>query len=445
MKVTMLKNNLREVKNILKEAPGSISGWLSYLKSGPKNSGVDNGTVIKAGFRAFGNIGPYGSSTVVTPNDGSYMTTFFDVDPFSPNMKMLCVTRVPFIDRIPYPGDVADICVVDLETEEVLTLYKTSGWGAQQGANVQFLDDRHVVFNDVVNGQVVGVVVCVDDLTVKYLSGPIYGLSPCRTYSYSGNLQYINALLPGYGVPDPMFGKKRKSSNDEVDGVYRTNIYTGECELFISLQDILEEMPEESDFKRGISYVFNVKASRNGKEIFVVVFAKNIPCRLDRAVQLFRVDVESKQVSVVVDDATWRKGGHHPNWLNGTDCIVMNLKRDAKQMQFVKINPHNSTVEVLAAGVKGGGHPSVSPDGKYLLTDSYVSEGFMDSDGSVPIRIVELDTSTETELTRVFTNRLQGPKRIDPHPVWSRCGRFIVFNAVIDGKRQVVMSEFKRK
>ncbi len=378
---------------------------------------------------------------IVTPSDGHYMTTFFDVEPISPNGRYLCVTKVPFISRIPIPGDLAQICILDIEKKQIKSIYNTKGWGAQLGANVQWVDDESVVFNDVIKGKVVGVKVNVHSLDKLVLEGPIYGLSPDRKFSYSGNLDFINALLPGYGAPDRLMRPLRQRCRvSEDEGVWKTDIETGKCELFISIADLLKPLQYKNEFHRGISYIFNVKVNPAGDKLLIVMFAKNIPFRKSRTLQLLVVDIKTKDVRIVLNNERWRLGGHHPNWMQGGDEIVMNLVHNNEGMKFVKINPDSGGIAVFAGGFKGGGHPSIAKDGKYLMTDSYTSEGYIDSAGKVPIRMIDLSDLNEAELCRVDTKGLDGPRRIDPHPVWSGENNSIVFNAIDSGFRQVFLA-----
>jgi len=61
----------------------------------------------------------FGNVSCVTPGDGFYLHTFYDVCPFSPSQRYLAVTRFPFQNRQPNPGDTADICVIDLESHTI--------------------------------------------------------------------------------------------------------------------------------------------------------------------------------------------------------------------------------------------------------------------------------------------------------------------------------------
>jgi len=76
-----------------------------------------------------------GKVTCVTPAHGFYLQMFYDVCPWSPSRRHLAVTRFPFQDREPRPGETADVCIIDLHGRTIETVYRTKGWGFQLGAN----------------------------------------------------------------------------------------------------------------------------------------------------------------------------------------------------------------------------------------------------------------------------------------------------------------------
>src|SRR5688572_19019327 len=51
--------------------------------------------------------------TRITPQDGFYVFTYYDVFPWSPSQRYLAATRLPYQDRWPRPGDPAEVCVID--------------------------------------------------------------------------------------------------------------------------------------------------------------------------------------------------------------------------------------------------------------------------------------------------------------------------------------------
>jgi len=85
----------------------------------------------------------------VTPGEGRTMHRFFDTSPISPSGRYVGLTRFPFEDRLPKPGDVAQIVVVDLQTAEERVVAETRGWDTQLGAQTQWgADDTQLLFND---------------------------------------------------------------------------------------------------------------------------------------------------------------------------------------------------------------------------------------------------------------------------------------------------------
>lgn len=434
-------NNLKGIKRKLKSIPDDFRRVYGYVDYASRRNRPKLDLHIEYPVDTCGGESEKGMPEVVTSRKFNFMTTFFDIDPASPDGRYLCCTLVPFIHRVPIPGDVAYICIVDLERRVWKAIAKTKGWGAQLGANVQWVGNGKLIYNDVVNENPVGMKYDLETRKISALGGPIYSQSPNGKHSYSADLYLINRLIPGYGVPDPLFGKKKMSKEDvESEGVWRTNIVTGECELFISIGDIIRQLPNQTPFLKGISHIFNVKVSPTGDKLFSVVFAKNIPGRIGWALELVLIDIETKKSELLITDEQWRRGGHHPNWLADGSGILMNLNT-GNGLRFVQIDIVTKEIKVLSEKVKGGGHPSLSFDGKSILTDAYVSEGYKDKFGKVPIRLVDWEGNREVELCRVFTNNLDGPRRIDPHPVWSTGGQRVFLNAMVSGKRQVLMLE----
>lgn len=432
--------NLKALKRFFKELPEHLRCiFAAVLNKQARHEMSTLGVSFKCEPREVKSS--HGSIKVISPANGHYMTTFFDVTPLSPNKKMLCLTSVPFISRIPIKGDVAEICIVDLKSSESIVVYRTEGWGSQLGANVQWYDDDNVLCNDVINGVVKGIKVNINTLKTQILDGPIFGLTPDRKYSYSGNLELINALIPGYGVPDNLFFKVRqKEKKSDSEGIWRTDLRTGKSELFLSINDIVSKLPESELVDDGTYYVFNTKVSPDNKKLFSVLFTTKIPFRAGWALQLVTCDIDGSNIKLSVPDRLWSKGGHHPNWSPSSEQILMNLRYTSKVMQFIKIEPKSGDIEALPGGFKGSGHPSFDKNGKFILTDAYASEGFSNSEKHVPIRLIDVQKSKEYEICRIDTKNITGPRRIDPHPVWIDEDRF-VFNGTVNGNRQVFLAD----
>lgn len=445
MNSQVLINNLKHLKRRLIESPEVVRDIFSRLR-GPMSDWGDSEITSTSPARPYRTAECLTDVSIVTPAAGHYMTTFFDVNPFSPSGRYLAVTQVPFIDRLPIPGDPARVCVIDLNEERCRVVYRTVGWGAQLGANVQWGEHDGILYcNDVVEGRATGVRIDLSRATSHPLDGPIYGLSPDARYSYSPNIEFVNALIPGYGVPEPLIGRRRQKERlSTTDGIWRTDLSTGKCNLLVSLSEIVKQLPNQHELRGGTYNVFHVKVNPTNDRLFLILFSTRVPGRVGTPVQLVTMNTDGSNVRLALPDTLWRVGGHHPNWTPDGEHIVMNLKPRGEAMTFVRFRYDGAKLERLAVGRKGSGHPSLDPKNRFLITDSYVSEGFKDKRNDVPLRLINLATNEEQTLCWVHTKGISGPRRIDPHPVWSSDGCRIAFNGVVQGYRQVLIANIAK-
>ncbi|MBD7955056.1 PD40 domain-containing protein [Stenotrophomonas sp. Sa5BUN4] len=442
MNTQILINNLKFLKRSVRESPDIIRNVLAHMR-GPTNIWPDPAATRESPARAYRLAEDLIPVHVVTPPDGHYMTTFFDVNPFSPSGRYLAVTQVPFINRIPIPGDRARVCVIDLDEGRCDVIHETAGWGAQLGANVHWGQTDDLLFcNDVINGRATGVRLSRNAGLDQVLDGPVYGMSPDARYSYAPNIEYVNAIIPGYGVADPLLNKPRQREKaSRTEGIWRTDLATGRKALLISLHDIVLALGDQSELAGGSYYVFNVKVNPSNDRLFAVIFSTGVPLRAGTPVQLITMRLDGSDVRLAMPDRLWRVGGHHPNWTPDGEHILMNLRPKGEQMAFVQFRSDGSELSIVAPGHKGSGHPSIDCSGRYLLTDSYTVEGFKNERNDVPLRLIDLEKNEERHVTWVHTKDLLGPRRIDPHPVWAPDGKRFAFNGTVNGYRQVMIGD----
>ena len=390
----------------------------------------------------------------ITPDNGYYIHTFYDIFPWSPSQRYLACTRFPFQDRLAGHLDRAGICLIDLRDRTVTEVYSTTGWGFQLGANIQWgATDRFLYFNDKVDGQVVCVRLDLESGKSEALAGPMYHIAPDESSIIGFPLDLINATQGGYGAAiDP--GKQRRLDLGaaEEEGIWRTDLKTNRKSLLLSLAQAYEVLPE-SDKKRfaeGTFYFFHSKFSPKGDRILQVFrcllpgsekFGDGGAARVNPTLLTFNPDGSDLQLAI--PNEIWGKGGNHPNWHPDSSCILMNLKLGHKQHRLCKFRPDGSGFQVLSDHLFGSGHPSFHRSGRYIITDSYPGEIFATKSGEVPIRLIDLQTQTERAVCFVFTNGRPeiNELRVDPHVVWSRDFTKVCFNGAVEGRRQIYIAD----
>ena len=96
------------------------------------------------------------------------------------------------------------------------------------------------------------------------------------------------------------------------------------------------------------------------------------------------------------------------------------------------------------------GHPSIHPDGRYMISDVYPREADAFGDGTVPLHFFDLEKSQRHTLVRMdgvsrfFDDDMNTAKemRVDLHPAWDRSGYTrVAINGVLNGTRRVFVAD----
>jgi Tol biopolymer transport system component len=165
---------------------------------------------------------------------------------------------------------------------------------------------------------------------------------------------------------------------------------------------------------------------------------------------VFTFNVDGDDIKLAVDHRLWSKGGHHPNWHPDGEHLIMNLRPYGKKLLFCQYRYDGSDFRVLSEKHPGGGHPSITADGQYLVTDAYVNEGVVLPNKEVPIRLLDTRSDEVEVICYMYTlgregDLGRGTLRLDPHPAWSRDYKRVCFNGAPEGRRQVFVADLSDK
>jgi hypothetical protein len=142
----------------------------------------------------------------------------------------------------------------------------------------------------------------------------------------------------------------------------------------------------------------------------------------------------------------WEKGGHHATWFPDGERISMNLDIDRERcVRFVEGRADGSALRIMDRTAVGSGHPTVHPDGRHILTDTYDWDSMAFGDGTVPLRWLDLAGGKEQTVVRINVRTPSDDVvlRVDPHPAWDRTWRYVTFNAFVNGSRRVFIADMK--
>ncbi len=406
----------------------------------------------------------------VTPEDGFYGNTYYDIQPWSPSGRYLAVTRFPYQDRVTILGDQAEVCVIDLERRSIRTLHRTGAWGYQLGANLHWgATDRYLYTNDVIlrdDGRSHTVAVRIDletgDRTA--FTGPMMDVVPKPDgggVALGPRMELLNTSQYSYGTP--------ARSENEVEtlppgaaadeGLWETRLVSGApTRLLLSLADLAALLPNREWYRGGTFYIHLVKLNQQQDRMLMVMrclFPPEAtavrPETRGRNSVLLTARTDGSEQKLAVPRERWEEGGHHPTWHPDGRRIVMNLTPPGPDdtLRFCLFDYRGEGFTVLSDRFVGSGHPTVTPDTRYLLSDSYPFEPMAAGNGEVPIRLIELREQKEHTVCTVFTDfesiydskRYWGVTKLDAHPVWNRDFKQICFNGAPNRTRQVFIAD----
>jgi len=387
--------------------------------------------------------------TCITPDDGFYIHTFFDVCPWSPSQRYLACLRIATQDRPPEWRDKADVCIIDLKDRTIQTVYSTSAFGMQTGAQVQWgRSDRFLYFNDKTErakGQATGIRLDWQSGKAEELAGPVYSVAPDESAAISFNLDLINHTQEGYGCAvAPGRRMKLSSSAARDQGLWYTDLKTNRARLLVSLAQIYEALPDQDAHKGLQLYLFHSKFNPQSTRIMQVVRLhdpkQGTPSYAYPLLTTF--DRDGSNIRIAIPWQKWKLGGNHPNWLPDGERLLINLKID-NVMRLCMVRYDGSDFHLVSRNLPGSGHPSFEKTMLYIFTDAYTGEPMTLPNGEVPLRLIDTRTDRESTVATIYTlgKQDQSILRLDPHPAWSRDGKQVCFNGAPEGRRQLFIGD----
>lgn len=386
---------------------------------------------------------------VVKISSGRVIHRFFDTSPVSPSGRYVALFRFPQEIRSPNPGEVGEVILVDRQTGNEQVVAQSRGWEMQLGANVQWGNtDNELYFNDVdtTNWQAFAVKLNPLTGTSRRMGGTVFMASADGTKLASYNLIASRWAQVGYGVIVPTAKAPRNVGPVATDGIDITDTRTGAVQRIVTIKDIYEKtvpgiaIPNPQDYEY---YCFQVKWNPQGTRLLTTVqWSPKGGGPRRRSVITMRADGSDLRTAITPDQ--WAKGGHHVNWTPDGDHLSMNLNVDDKPgLEIITVNYDGSELKTVFS--PGSGHPSFNPLGLPLMvTDAYPGE-LGTTNGTVPIRLMNVQTGQEQAVVNIFLSKAEGEFRIDAHPAWDRSGRYVVFNGFQDGTRNVFIADLKPK
>lgn len=381
-------------------------------------------------LRNDGNMTNTKSICINNDRDLQYMFGYYDKSPWDQDGNRMLTLQIPFSNRQP-TGERAVVCVHDITTGDIHRVCETETWNLQQGCMLQWLGPDYsdlIIFNSLQDCKYVSLIYDLRTHQKTLLSRPVYSVSRDGTKALSLNFSRLHRLRPGYGysiLPDPTEGIPHPTD----DGIWVLDINNNKSKLIISLDDIVNY--DWNSTMDGVEHKFNHLEINPSAKRFMFLHRwrkKNIGYS-----RLFTADLDGRNLYCIADDQMVS----HSCWKNDYE-IVSWARKEGEGDRFFCFKDQTSDFEVVAKDVLDkDGHPSFSPDGRFLLSDTYPDKYRMRS-----LIIWDIVAGQKYDVGRFYTPfKYNGDLRCDLHPRWSRDGKYICFDSVHEGNRQQYIIE----
>lgn len=327
--------------------------------------------------------------------------------------------------------DNKNIELVALRQSDSTSFYigKTEAWTYQQGAMLQWLPGAYsesVIYNTIQNSEMGCCLQDINTSSKRFIPWPVQAVHPDGHSVISLNYSRLMKMNPEYG-----YSKKTSNFSSDMplkdDGLWLVNLNDGDAKLIINLESLLQESHRDcmDNAQHGVNHV--IFSPDGDKFIFIHRWLTKNHIRYSR---LFMMDLNLKSLKLLLDE----NHVSHYCWLNNDEILIYagTFSHGKRYYNLDVTHGHIQTISPDKFDLYGDGHPGLSPDGKWIVTDSY-------PDAARVRRLLLWNMSEEylVEVGRFFSSvRFENEKRCDLHPRWHPKKPLISIDSVHEGVRK---------
>ncbi len=367
----------------------------------------------------------------ITQGPNSHWFGYYDKHEFDPTNRYVLGMEVDFHGRTPTPEDKIVLGYVDIEDgDKWVPFAQSRSWGWQQGCMLQWLPGTksQVIYNDREGDQFIAVIHDVFSGESRKLPRAMYAVSPDGKWGVSPNFARIQETRPGYGYQggiDPFADQ----FHPDGDGIHLVNLDTGDSKLLFT-HDQIAAVPWEAN-PQGKHWFNHLLFSTDGvRFIFLHRAFRRAPKEGGWATRMFTANRDGTGLHSVAD----HNMVSHFIWKNPEQILAWSTEPEPGN-RFHLYTDQTDKVEIIGDGIlKTDGHCTYSPDGQWVLTDTYPNRERMQG--------LMLYRPADKKLVPLGAFYLppehKGEWRTDLHPRWSRDGRYVCIDSMhIGDQRQL--------
>ena len=347
----------------------------------------------------------------ITPIDEyEYFFGYYDKSPWNKNERYMLCLRAKCTWKDVSPKEKAEIVLIDMHDNSIKVLDTTSSWNVQQGCMLQWLGpnfDKEIIYNDCIDNKYCSVILNIETMEKRIIYFPIYSVSNDGNFALSLDFSRLYNLRPGYGY----YNIKEKTEGVELPNdtcIWKIDLKNGKIKELLKYTDFSNFKPRlEMKENHSVHKVNHIMLSPNGKR-FMVLYRWFVGQR--KYSRLITCDINGKNMYLLNDDDMVS----HCYWKNDKEILAFEHKKNEGNGYYLMKDQTDEYIHCWK-DISNDGHPSYSPNGKYVVTDSYPDRARVQS-----IKVMS-NSDSYNEIVRVFSPfKYDNDVRCDLHPRWDR-------------------------
>lgn len=386
-----------------------------------------------------------GNITRISPDDPQheYFFGYYDKSPWDISDRyMLCLKANDTWSDVS-PREKADILLIDTLKPEsgkdrIKKIAETRAWNVQQACMLQWLGpdfSSRVLYNDYRDGKYVSVILTLETMEEKVIPAAVYSVSADGKFALTLDFSRLYELRPGYGyynVPEKTKGVALPDST----AIWKVNLETGEVTDLLKYTDFANFQPRPEMKEAGAVHKVNhIMLSPNGKRFMVLYRWFNGQRKYTR---LITCNVDGTDMYVLSDDDMVS----HCYWKNNSSILAFENKKKTGPGYYLMKDKTQNYIHCWPQ-FSNDGHPSYSPDGKHIVTDSYPDRARI---ASINLMDGNERKKESTTIARVFAPfKYDNDTRCDLHPRWNHVGDKVCFDSIFEGHRGLYIVDIEKE
>ncbi len=387
-----------------------------------------------------------GNITRISPDDPEheYFFGYYDKSPWDiTDRYMLCMRAKDTWSDVS-PKEKADILLIDTAVSEddenrVKKIAESNSWNVQQGCMLQWLGpdfSSRILFNDYRDDRYVSVIKEIESGNEKIINAPVYTVSADGKTALTLDFSRLYNLRPGYGyynVPEKTKGEALPDST----AVWKIDLENGEINPLLSYRDFATFQPRPEMLEKGsVHKVNHLMLSPSGNRC-MVLYRWFVGQR--KFTRLVTFNTDGTDMYVLSDDDMVS----HCFWKDDEHILAFENKKDGGPGYYLMTDKTQQYIHCWPQ-LSNDGHPSYSPDGNLIVTDTYPDRARVSE-----IKLMDGRDEKKKDIKvigRVFAPfKYDNDTRCDLHPRWDHKGEGICFDGVFEGNRGVYVVNVGRK